>query len=152
MAEKTKKTRKYALSSFTRSLNTLGTLMEESSPISIVSPIYEKMSKNWEKLEAAHEEFINVTDIDIEGQDGLQFLDAPEKKRQSILVKYSEYLKQAEEEGKEDKRIEEEEGEVRRKRMFQEVLKAEEITGVKLTAMKTEYYSEIESLEVPLKV
>ena len=126
--------------------------MEESSPISIVSPIYEKMSKNWEKLEAAHEEFINVTDIDIEGQDGLQFLDAPEKKRQSILVKYSEYLKQAEEEGKEDKRREEEEGEVRRKRMFQEVLKAEEITGVKLTAMKTEYYSEIESLEVPLKV
>ena len=146
MAEKAKKTRKYALSSFTRSLNTLGTLMEESSPISIVSPIYEKMSKNWEKLEAAHEEFINVTDIDIEGQDGLQFLDAPKKKRQSILVKYSEYLKQAEEEGKEDKRREEEEGEVRRKRMFQEeVLKAEEITGVKLTAMKTEYYSEIES-------
>ena len=111
--------RKYALSSFTRSLNTLGTLMEESSPISIVSPIYEKMSKNWEKLEVAHEEFINVTDIDIEGQDGLQFLDAPEKKRQSILVKYSEYLKQAEEEGKEDKRRGEEEGEVRRKRMFQ---------------------------------
>ena len=79
MVEKAKKTRKYALSSFTRNLNTLG--LEEYSPISIVNPLYEKMCKNWEKLEAAHEEFINVTYINIEGQGGLQFLDVPEKKR-----------------------------------------------------------------------
>ena len=66
MAAEAKKTRTRALGNFTRNYNQFESMLNESSPAILVNPQYEKLKDCWESLEAAHDDFLDNTDIDIE--------------------------------------------------------------------------------------
>ena len=99
MAEK--KERTLALRNFTRNLNQLNDLLDESAPPSLVTPQYDKTKKCWERLEDAHDAFINVVDdneMDIEtDKDGLAYIDDPTTKYNAMLKSYATYLKTSDE-------------------------------------------------------
>ena len=89
-----KRRRSAALSNFTRNENLFNKRIENSAPLSVVTPLYEKVNVTWEALEKAHNEFLEVTDIDIEEDDGGQkYMDDPMGRYDSILESYSNYLK-----------------------------------------------------------
>ena len=89
-----KRRRSSALSNFTRNENLLTKRITNSAPISIVTPLYEKVTLTWEALEKAHDEFLEVTNIDIEEDaGGLKYMDEPAGRYDSILESYSNYLK-----------------------------------------------------------
>ena len=92
-----KKKRKTALSNFTRNLNTLSSLLEDNSPPLLVNPQYDKFKECWEKLEAAHDEYLDNSDIDPDNdQEGsFEYLEAHATKYREIMKLYSAYLKQS---------------------------------------------------------
>ena len=93
-----KKQRTVALRQFTRNLNHLTKLLEDASPAVLVTPHFDKFQGSWTKLEEAQDNFIELTDIDIEtDKDGLDFMDDPSERYQQALVRYSTYLKTSEE-------------------------------------------------------
>ena len=103
MADVEKNRRSSALGRFTRSVNVLRSAIQSESPISVVTPKFEKVNEAWDKLEAAQDAFIEATNIDIETHaDGLQYLDAPENTFTKIVNEYSEYFKQVEQQDKDD--------------------------------------------------
>ena len=105
MAEVEKKRRSAALGGFTRSVNLLRSAIRTESPISVVTPKFEKVNDAWDKLEAAQDAFIEATDIDIdEHADGLKYLDAPTETFTKIVNEYSEYFKQVEKQDRDDVR------------------------------------------------
>ena len=96
-----KRRRSSALSNFTRNENLLNGRITNSAPLSIVTPLYEKVTTAWEALEKAHDEFLELTDIDIdEDAGGLKYMDEPAGRYDSILTSYSNYLKQESEKEK----------------------------------------------------
>ena len=96
-----KRRRSSALSNFTRNENLFNNRITNSSPLSIVTPLYDKVTVAWEALEKAHDEFIEVTEIDIEEDaGGLKYLDEPAGRYDSVIESYSNYLKQESEKEK----------------------------------------------------
>ena len=90
-----KRRRSSALSNFTRNENLFNNRITNSAPLSIVTPLYDKVTLAWEALEKAHDEFLEVTEIDIEEDPGgLQYLDEPTGRYDSIIDSYSNYLRQ----------------------------------------------------------
>ena len=143
MAEKAKKKRSSALASFTRNYNSLLSLINVSSPISVITPQYERVMTSWAKLEAVHEEFIDVTDIDIETDDnGLKYLDEPNERKQEGLSRYATYLKQIENEKKADSSSKEtKDAEERRMADIKEKMSKNE-------SVKAEFFSEVDCFRV----
>ena len=95
--EAEKKRRSIALGGFTRSVNLLNTVINEKSPISVVTPKYDRVNEAWYKLEAAHDAFIEQTDIDIEEHaDGIKYLDKHTETFKKVVSDYSVYFKSAE--------------------------------------------------------
>ena len=90
-----------ALRNFTRNLNQLNDLLDESAPPALVTPQYDKVKKCWERLEDAHDAFISVVDdndMDIEtDKDGLSYIDDPNAKYNTMLKSYASYLKTSDE-------------------------------------------------------
>ena len=157
MADAAKKQRRQALSNFTRTLNTFNTLIEDYSPSVLVEPQFEKVVSCYEKLEAAQDEFIGKTDIDIDvDPNGVAFLDEPSLRHANALKGYSAYLKKDKEvEGVEMKRVvaeqrllEEErvKKEVRERKVEEEVLKTEEL-NVKFESAKAEFVSMVDTFK-----
>ena len=89
-----KRKRVLELSNFTRNLNKLIKYIDEGAPASMVKPQYEKMQDCYEKLETAHNDFLGITDIDIEtDRDGIQYLDGPDKRHEDAMTRYIAYVK-----------------------------------------------------------
>ena len=100
-----KKMRSLALSNFTRSTNKLEEVINDSSPLVIVTPQYNKVMQCWEKLETAHDEFIEKTEIEDIDNDpqGFKYLDAPGARHVEIMKVYSDYLKDGEKKEEENR-------------------------------------------------
>ena len=109
MADVEKRRRSSALGGFTRSVNLLRSSITNESPISVVTPKFEKVNETQDKLEAAQEAFIEKTDIDIE-HDGLKYLDVPTETFPNVVKEYSEYFKLVERQDKDDVKRKEEAG------------------------------------------
>ena len=69
-----KRERSTALQNFTRNLNLLSELFDESAGNALVTPQFEKVKSCWEKLEDAHDKFVSMVnetgmdlDTDLEG-------------------------------------------------------------------------------------
>ena len=93
-----KKQRSVALSNFTRNLNTFNGLLDDAAPRVLVTPQFNKLQGCWEKLEEAHDKFMEATDIDIDtDKDGLAYIDGPSERHQAALYRYSSYLKTVDE-------------------------------------------------------
>ena len=89
-----KKLRRVALSNFTRNLNALTKLMDEAAPRILTTPQFDKLQGCLAKLEECHDNFLLVTEIDIEeDNNGIKYIDAPNELYQAIVGRYSTYLK-----------------------------------------------------------
>ena len=127
-----KRRRSSALSNFTRNENLFNNRITNSAPLSIVTPLYDKVTVAWEALEKAHDEFIEVTEIDIEEDaGGLKYLDEPAGRYDSVIESYSNYLKQESEKEKTEE-VKKSEEQVRleterKKREAKELKDAEEV-------------------------
>ena len=89
-----KRKRVQELSNFTRNLNKLIKYIDEGAPASMVKPQYEKMQDCYEKLETAHNDFLGVTDIDIEeDEQGIKYMDGPDERHEDAMTRYIAYVK-----------------------------------------------------------
>ena len=65
-------------SNFTRNLNQLIKLIDVDAQPVLVTPQFEKMSDSYDKLEAAHNDFLPATEIGIQtDKDGLECMNDP---------------------------------------------------------------------------
>ena len=69
-ADAAKRRRTQALSNFTRTVNTLNGLLDNSAPLSLVNKQYEKLSNCWEILEKAQDSYVEIAPIDIMSDPG----------------------------------------------------------------------------------
>ena len=133
-----KRARTQALSNFTRAVNTFNKLIAESAPSILVTPQYEKLSNLYDKLEAAQDDFITKTEIDIDNDvNGIKVFDEPSERHADVMKCYSKYLKGEKEiEIVEMRRIEEEKQrleedkiktEARERKLAEEVSKEEDM-------------------------
>ena len=149
-----KRRRITALSNFSRNEKLLNKSITNAAPLAVVTPIFEKVNAMWEALEAAHNDFLEVTDIDIEKDaGGIKYLDEPAGRYDTVIVSYSDYLKQ------EEKSTEEKKSEVqvrleteRRQREAKEMRDAEEDQRKaeakrRFESMKAELNSAMESFQ-----
>ena len=91
-----RKARIQALSNFTRSANNFDLLITDDAPPDLVVPAFQKVDKQWEKLEAAHDAFILEADIDIETDpQGVQYLDSPGTRHGGIVRVYATFIKKS---------------------------------------------------------
>ena len=90
-----KRVRTLAKSKFTRALNVFTRLLAEESPRMLVEPQYETVKSCWESLEKAQDDYLSVTEDDIEAEGGLDYLDDPGEKHTIALIAYSAWLKAA---------------------------------------------------------
>ena len=95
MADELKKKRSQALSKFTRNLNSFSKLLENNSPKVLVDPQFEVVNSCWKVLEDVHDEYLDATDEDIDGDGGVSYLDTPGERRTTALLAYADYLKAA---------------------------------------------------------
>ena len=92
LQEKRKRTTE--LSNFTRNLNKLNKLFDAAAPSVLVNPQFGKMTDCYERLEQAHNEYLAVTDVDIEAdKEGLAYLNEPDLRHEEALQRYATYLK-----------------------------------------------------------
>ena len=151
MAEK--KQRKVALTNFTRNLNSLVRLLDNSSPKVLVTPQFEKLRSHWTKLEESQDLFLATTDIDIETDvNGITYIDGPDQLFQEIMIRYSSYLKASDDVERatdEEKAVEDraKETEVRKemakeKKAADDIVRREELQ-IKLNSEKAELQSAI---------
>ena len=77
MADELKKKRTKALSKFTRNLNSFTKLLEDNSPKALVDPKYEAVNSCWKVLEDVHDDYLEATDEDIEGDGGVSLIFQP---------------------------------------------------------------------------
>ena len=152
--EAEKKRRSIALGGFTRSVNLLNTVINEKSPISVVTPKYDRVNEAWYKLEAAHDAFIEQTDIDIEEHaDGIKYLDKHTETFKKVVSDYSVYFKSAEAEsikqkGDADKLVERERVETEsRLRVEAEAKSKNEEMGTKFESTKAEFISMLDDFK-----
>ena len=152
-----KRKRSVALSHFTKSVNSFTKLVDISSPCSLVTPAFEKVKSCWETLETAHDNYIEVAEVDIDTDPGgLAFLDEPGERLDEVLVRYSTFLKEdaraekaSEAKKAEDDRLLEDE---RRKRLAKESKDAEEVQRQeeaerKFENAKAEFFSTVDSFQ-----
>ena len=157
MAGVEKRKRSQALSNFTRSVNIFNSLIDDNASPILVTPQLEKLNSCWEKLEVAQDNFIGVTDIDIEmDKDGLIFLDEPGIRHGAALIRYSAFLKgekdneamSLQRKAEEDRLLEEE----RRKTAAAETKVAEdaklqEERERRFASNKAEFFSEVDAFK-----
>ena len=97
MGDAEKKAQTKALRNFTRNLNSLNELLNDAAVNSLVSPLYEKVKICWEKLEYAHDAYIDAVDaavVDVENDpEGYPYIDDANTKYNKMLKQYSAYLK-----------------------------------------------------------
>ena len=73
-----KKQRTVALRNFLRNMKSLIDMLETESPEELVLPQYQKFQACWEKLEAAQDAFLTVTELDVETDpNGFAYIDEP---------------------------------------------------------------------------
>ena len=134
MAPAEKKTqRATAKSNFTRYVNKLNNLLDSDvTQAELVTPLFEKVNKYYDHLENTHNEFLAVTDINIdEDADGVAYMEKVDKTHDAIVIRYSEFLKNATKQEqldvREAKREEEERVREERKAMEAETKATEEL-------------------------
>ena len=89
-----KNKRKTARQSFTRNLNTLLQMIENESPENVVTPQYTKLQTYYNKLEEAHECFIESLDEDVpDDSPEMTYLDDPTVSYNDAVKRYSAFLK-----------------------------------------------------------
>lgn len=146
-----KKRRSLAKSNFTRSFNALEVLIAGSETLLVVTPQFEKVKSCWEKLEAAQEEFIDRTNIDVdEDPEGVKYLDGPGDAYLRAMKAYSEYYMRVEKDNDLNDQLKEDadkqaendriEKENRERKEAEDKRKAEELRAVFETA-KAEFTS-----------
>ena len=123
-----KRKRATALGAFTRNENHLNAMLDDASPIHIVTPQFEKLQTCWDKLEQAHDNYIEsiAGDIDEETE---KSLDDPGKRYQDIVKRYSEYFKNstvADRESAREKEQKDREAENTLKKEAEEIARKEE--------------------------
>ena len=101
-----KKKRITALSNFTRANNIFKSLIADKASAVLVTPQFQKVNSYWEKLEVAHDEFIEATDLDnIEtDKDGMLYMEAPGEEYAATVRVYSTFLNGAAEKEDYDQR------------------------------------------------
>lgn len=155
MADAAKKRRSQALSNFTRTVNVFDTLITNASPSELVKPQFEKVMSCWDKLEAAQDDFIEKTDIDVDNDpSGVAYLNEPGGRHSAGMERYSEYLKSVKvieglevEKAATDKKLVEDErlkAEAHERKVAQEQLKVEELNE-KFTSAKAEILSLVDA-------
>ena len=90
--EKSKRTT--ALGTFTRNERTLNAMLDDESPKELVTPQYNKLQSCWDKLEAAHDSYLETIEGDIDPAD-LNKLDEPSDRYRAVLKRYSDFIKGA---------------------------------------------------------
>ena len=93
--EKSKRTT--ALGTFTRNVRTLNTMLDDACPKEIVTTQYEKLQACWDKLEAAHDNYLETIVGDIDDVE-LNKLDEPSDRYHAVLKRYSDFIKTANDE------------------------------------------------------
>ena len=89
-----KRKRTNAKSNFTRNINKLNKLLDNVTQAALVTPQFEKVNKCYEELEKAHDEFLTVSDIDIEvDKDGAAFMEEIDETHDAVVFRYSAFLK-----------------------------------------------------------
>ena len=76
MADAAKKRRSQAKKNHTRALNIFHGLIDDDSPADLVKPQFVKLTSCWEKLEAANDEVVELSDV-AEEED--TFIDQPDE-------------------------------------------------------------------------
>ena len=157
MAEQAKKMRSHALSLFTRAEKSCNRLITANSPLEVVATQYQKVLQNWDKLEAAHESFISITDIDIDGDNlGLKYIEEPSTRYDAVLDNYSNYCKETRETEKTNadqidiarrKAEEEERKKVEAERQAAETARLEEEITRNFESKKKEFLFSLESFD-----
>ena len=93
-----KKQRTVALRNFLRNMKSLIDMLETESPEELVLPQYQKFQACWEKLEAAQDAFLTVTELDVETDpNGFAYIDEPTEQYRNVVLLYSNYLKKQKE-------------------------------------------------------
>ena len=90
--EKTKRTT--ALGTFARNEQTLKAMLDDECPKDIVTPQYEKLQACWNKLEAAHDHYLETIVGDIDKAE-FNKLDEPSDCYHAVLKRYSDFIKGA---------------------------------------------------------
>ena len=95
MAEPEKHKRKVALGKFTRLHNTLTKLLDgdPQPPTNIVEPQYENLKLVWTALEDAHDDYVGKDENVADDATGFGYLDEPGERYNTVLVRYSAYLR-----------------------------------------------------------
>ena len=89
-----KNKRKTALGTFTRNERTLNSMLDDESPKDMVTPQYEKLKICWDKLEVAHDNYLETLEGEIDPVDENK-LDEPGVRYRNVLKRYSEFIKTA---------------------------------------------------------
>ncbi len=93
---KSKNCRKQAKANYTRASNVLKDLIGLSSSPELVNKQFNKAMDCYDKLEAAHDEFIAITDIDIDtDKDGLAYIEEVGKCHTELISSVATFLKDA---------------------------------------------------------
>ena len=87
-----KRRRSTLLSSFTRNANTLEEMISGKSPLLVVNPQLAKVQSYWDKLEEAHDTFMESYEGEISETDE-NYLVAPDNRYKALVQKYTEYFK-----------------------------------------------------------
>ena len=93
-----KKKRTVALRNFLRNIKSLIDMLETESPVELVLPQYQNFRACLEKLEAAQDAFLTVTERNT-GNDpkGFAYIDEPTEQNRNVVLLYSNYLKKQKE-------------------------------------------------------
>ena len=103
MADAAKKDRKVALGKFTRTVNTLNRLLDTipKPPLNLVEPQYDNLKRVWSVLEDAHDQYVGMDDNVADDVTGFGYLDEPGERYNTVLVRYSAYLREQEDSARE---------------------------------------------------
>ena len=82
-----------ALATFTRTERNLNAMIDDESPKHLVAPQYEKLQACWNKLEEAHDRYIESIEGDDIDEDNLNKLDEPSVRYRTVVKRYSNFLK-----------------------------------------------------------
>ncbi len=140
MADVAKRCRSQSKANFTRATTVFNNLINSASSSELVTKQFEKVMSCWDKLEAAQDDFIAKTDIDVdEDNDGLAYLNGPGEKHSAAMDCYSKFLKDAKlaegvemQKAAEDKKLAEEErikAEARERIAAEEQLRTDELNA-----------------------
>ena len=87
-----KNKRRTALGTFTRNENAITVMFDNESPTHIVTPQFEKLQACWNKLEEAHDAYIDSIEGEVDDAI-LKSLDEPGERYQAVVKRYSEFFR-----------------------------------------------------------